>query len=89
MTDYERIREKMVSGYAKMYPQNITLTKLIELIDTKTQMLKEEMYIPECEVSKTFLLETFKGLNYDCKFEEEYNPYFEQFCYKIKLSKQN
>lgn len=85
MTDYAKLLRELQCEESKRYPKCSTLTKLISLVDEETEKLPKELYIPEYEVDKKFLFEVLTKLGYNFEFEEEYNSYFEQFCYKIKL----
>ena len=85
MTDYERLRDMLKGDNQLIYPKDITLTKLIELVDVKTGQLPKELYVPEYEVDKSYFFEMLAELGYRTEYEEDYNPYFEQFCYKVTL----
>ena len=86
-TDHEKLLVQLKSEAGRRYPANMTLTKLISLIEKESSNLPEKLYIPEYEVNKEYLMEILKEIGYSTTFEEEYNNYFEQFCYIIKLSK--
>lgn len=86
MTDYERLLQELKSDEGKKYPKCCTLTKLIDLVNKGTGKLPNELYIPEYEVGEESLKEILKDLGYSPVYEEEYNSYFEQFCYKIRLT---
>ena len=83
MTDYEKLLRELHGEESNRYPK---CSKLISLVDEETEKLPKELYIPEYEVDKKFLFEVLTKLGYNFEFGEEYNSYFEQFCYKIKLN---
>lgn len=86
-TDYEKLLQNLSGeNTRKAYMLRCTLTKLIDLVNKGTGKLPSELYVQEYAVDKELLKEILTDLGYSIlEFEEEYNPYFEQYCYKIKL----
>ena len=90
MTDrekLEKIKEMVMSqedSYARMKKENV-LEKLMWNIDDKTGQLVGTPIIPIYEHDVVFMKETLEELGYSPNYEKEYNPFWQQTCYKVTL----
>lgn len=87
MTDLQKLQKQLEGkkNESSQYFERKTLNTLIEIATCNSENLPENLYIPEYEVEKAYLFEVLETLSYSFEFEEEYNDYHEQMCYKIKL----
>ena len=91
MTDrekLEKIREELVSSevksYARMKKENV-LEKLYIAANNKTGDLTNLIFIPLYEHDVEFLDKVLKEVGYTPSYSEEYNHFYERWCYKVTL----
>ena len=87
MTDKEKLQQIQQKLAANEYLRHNVLKDLLNAIDETTGKLNKELYIPRYERDELFLFETLMiKLEYKVlEKTEEYNGYFECYCYKIKI----
>lgn len=86
MTDKKNLEQRLAALEAKSCFQKNVLDNLINSIDATTGNLTKQLYIPQKERDCKFLKTIIAELGYQAEYDEEYNPYHECYCYKIKLS---
>lgn len=86
MTDYEKLRKIQKELPEDAYFRKNVLIHLFYFVDIKTKKLKEVVLVPQMEIDDDFLKDVLEDkLGYKTHYEDEYNPYWEVFCYKIHL----
>ena len=86
MTDKAKLQQIQKKLAENEYFRHNVLKKLLDAIDETTGELEKELNIPQKEINDNYLFEVLTcELGYEIKVDEEYNPFYERFCYKIKL----
>ena len=85
MTDKMKIEKMQATLKENVYFRNNVLSDLLGWIDDSTGNFLPEVYVPQKERDCAYLKAVIIELGYiEAVYEEEYNPYHECFCFKIK-----
>ena len=86
ITDKQKLEKIQKELAESEYFQHNVLKDLLNAIDKTTEKLNKELNIPQFERDDQYLFSVLeKDLGYNVQISEEYNGYFQCFCYKIKL----